>query len=96
MSSSDLADSPPPALPCPGFWRFIWEALWGSQQDFTQVGLNRAIALLAIPMVLEMSMESLFAVVDAFFVAKIGSNAIAAVGLTESMLTFVYSIARKV
>jgi len=67
-------------------WSAIREALRGSHQDFTSGDLNRAILLLAIPMVLEMVLESLFAVVDVFFVGRIGANAVATVGLTESLL----------
>jgi len=70
----------------------IGDALKGKEEDYTRVGIKRAIFLLAVPMVIEMFMESLFAVVDVFFVAKLGSNAIATVGLTESVLTIVYSI----
>jgi putative MATE family efflux protein len=77
----------------PGFWASIREALAGSHQDFTTGSLNRAILLLAIPMVLEMVLESLFAVVDVFWVGRIGANAIATVGLTESMLTLVFAVA---
>ena len=69
------------------------EALFGTRQDFTEGNLNRAIVLLAIPMILEMAMESLFGVVDVFFVARLGSNAIATVGLTESILTLVFGVA---
>ena len=69
------------------------EALFGTHQDFTEGNLNRAIVLLAIPMILEMVMESLFGVVDVFFVARLGSNAIATVGLTESLLTLVFGVA---
>jgi putative MATE family efflux protein len=73
--------------------RIIRQAINGEEQDFTTGSTDRAIVLLAIPMILEMAMESLFAVVDAFFVAKIGVEAVATVGLTESVLTLVYSIA---
>jgi len=77
----------------PTLWESVREAVRGSHQDYTAGSLNRAILLLAIPMVLEMVLESLFAVVDVFWVARLGSNAVATVGLTESMLTLVYSVA---
>src|SRR3989440_9444864 len=89
MSSLDQ----PIAAPTPLFWSSIREALRGSHQDFTVGNLNRAIILLAIPMVLEMVLESLFAVVDVFWVGRLGANAVATVGLTESMLTLVFAVA---
>ncbi len=76
----------------PTLWQSIREALRGSHQDYTTGSLNRSILLLAIPMVLEMVLESLFAVVDVFFVSRLGSNAIATVGLTESVLTLVFAV----
>jgi putative MATE family efflux protein len=76
----------------PTLWQSIREALRGSHQDYTAGSLNRAILLLAIPMVLEMVLESLFAVVDVFFVSRLGANAIATVGLTESVLTLVFAV----
>src|SRR5438132_303592 len=76
----------------PTFWSSVREALRGSHQDFTAGNLNRAILLLAIPMVLEMVLESLFAVVDVFWVGRLGADAIATVGLTESLLSLVMAI----
>jgi putative MATE family efflux protein len=74
-------------------WASLVEAVRGSHQDYTTGSLNRAILLLAVPMVLEMVMESLFAVVDVFWVGRLGANAVATVGLTESMLSLVFSVA---
>lgn len=68
-------------------------SLKGEEQDYTQGSIPRAVFLLAIPMILELSLESVFAVVDMFFVSKLGQNAIATVGLTESVITLIYSIA---
>lgn len=74
-------------------WAFIGEALKGSHRDYTSGSLNQAILALAIPMVLEMVLESLFAVVDVFWVGRLGADAIATVGLTESLLTLVFAVA---
>ena len=68
------------------------EAIRGSHQDYTTGSLNRAILLLAVPMVLEMVLESLFAVVDVIWVGRLGANAVATVGLTESMLSLVFAV----
>src|SRR2546423_8352601 len=76
----------------PTLWNSVREAVRGSHQDFTTGSLNRAILLLAIPMVLEMVLESLFAVVDVFWVARLGADAVATVGLTESLLSLVFAI----
>jgi putative MATE family efflux protein len=73
-------------------WASLVEAVRGSHQDYTTGSLNRAILLLAVPMVLEMVLESLFAVVDIFWVGRLGANATATVGLTESMLSLVFSV----
>src|SRR3989454_11583685 len=76
----------------PTLWSSIREAIRGSHQDFTTGSLNRAILLLAIPMVLEMVLESLFAVVDVFWVGRLGADAVATVGLTESLLSLVFAV----
>ena len=75
-------------------FRLFKEAVKGSEQNFTEGSINRAIFLLSIPMILEMAMESLLAVVDIFFISKLNDNdAVTAVGLTESVLAIVYSLA---
>lgn len=74
-------------------WQVIKESLNGVEQDYTQGSIRKAVFLLAIPMILELSLESVFAVVDMFFVSKLGENAIATVGLTESVVTIIYSVA---
>lgn len=74
-------------------WAYFREALKSEHQDFTTGSIRKAIFMLAIPMILEMCMESVFAIVDIFFVGKLGPNAAATVGLTESFLTIVYSVA---
>src|SRR5579875_3124980 len=73
-------------------WAAVREALRGSHQDFTAGSLNRSILLLAIPMVMEMVLESLFAVVDTFWVGRLGPDAVATVGMTESVLSLVFAI----
>jgi len=74
-------------------WEMIKLSLNGEEQDYTQGSIRKAVFLLAIPMILELSLESVFAVVDMFFVSKLGENAIATVGLTESVVTIIYSVA---
>ena len=74
-------------------WETFREAIRGSPIDYTTAPIGRAIVMLAVPMVMEMAMESIFAVVDVFWVAHLGANAIATVGLTESMLTIIYTVA---
>jgi putative MATE family efflux protein len=75
------------------FWSVLKEAFRGSHRDLTEGSIVAAIVILAIPMILEMGMESLFAIVDIFFVSKLGADAIAVVGLTESVLALVYAVA---
>ncbi len=73
-------------------WHHLKQAIKGHQEEFTTGSIRRSIFYLAIPMILEMIMESLFAIVDIFFVGKLGVNAVATVGLTESVITIVYAI----
>jgi putative MATE family efflux protein len=79
--------------PRTNWFALIKEAVFGSRQDFTAISVNRAIVLLAVPMVLEMAMESLFGIVDIFFVAHLGADATATVGITEGMLVLVMAVA---
>src|ERR1700719_1206670 len=92
-----VQDYQPPAAEAatggpPGWWSSIREAIRGSHQDFTTGSLNRAILLLAIPMVLEMVLESLLAVVDGFWVGRLRADAVATAGLTESLLSLVFAV----
>ena len=75
------------------YWSLFLEAIRGSERDYTVGPVGSALVLLSVPMVLEMAMESLFAVVDVFFVSRVSSDAVATVGITESMLTLVYTVA---
>lgn len=84
-------NAPPP--PPSSVWEALKDSIRGSEADYTRIGLKRAIFLLAVPMILELVMESLFAVVDIYFVGKLGASAVATVGLTETFLFLLYSIA---
>lgn len=82
-----------PALPSGSIWQALKDAIRGSEADYTQISLRKAIFLLAVPMMLELVMESAFAVVDIYFVGKLGASAVATVGLTETYLFLLYSVA---
>ena len=86
-----VAALPPP--PPSSLWQGLRDAVRGTEADYTAIPLRRAILLLGVPMVLELSMESLFAVVDIFFVGKLGASAVATVGLTETFLFLLYAVA---
>lgn len=74
------------------FWKLLKLAISGKEQDYTRINIRRGILLLSVPMILEMIMESLFAVVDIFFVGRLGEDAVATVGLTEAVIIIIYSI----
>jgi putative MATE family efflux protein len=93
VADDSAAPSTPSAAVQPSVWATLREAVRGSHQDYTEAPIGRAVVLLAVPMVLEMLMESVFMVVDIFFVGRLGAAAIATVGITESLLTVIYAIA---
>ncbi len=96
MSEDASPDTPSPeVVPAgsAGFWAAVRDSIRGVRMDYTSVPIGRAILLLAVPMVLEMSMQSLFSVVDVYFVGRLGSDAVAVVGISDSLLTMVFAIA---
>jgi putative MATE family efflux protein len=89
---SPMTDVSIPQAPPRKFWSTVADALRGTHHDYTQGSIPRAIVLLAVPMVLEMALESVFAVVDAFWVGKLGPTALSTIVYTESMLTIMYAV----
>ncbi|HEX6259705.1 MAG TPA: MATE family efflux transporter, partial [Woeseiaceae bacterium] len=82
-----------PVSPVKRLRNFVWEAVSDNEADFTIGPIGRALGLLAIPMMLEMAMESVFALADIIFVSRLGTDAVAAVGLTEALVTVLYALA---
>ncbi|MGF1636962.1 MAG: MATE family efflux transporter [Cyclobacteriaceae bacterium] len=95
MENIDQNPAPVSTLPVPNasIWKELKNAIRGTEADYTQISIKKAIFLLAVPMILELVMESTFAVVDIYFVGKLGASAVATVGLTETYLFLLYSIA---
>jgi putative MATE family efflux protein len=93
MQAVEAAESVETKQESHGFWQTVRESLAGSQQDYTEGSLPRAVLLLAVPMILEMAMESVFGVLDVYWVGKLGANAVATVGLTEAIVVLVFAVA---
>lgn len=97
-SPATTTSTPQPDVPVQSQQHESWfdlvkEAIFGSKRDFTAISIDRAIFLLAVPMVLEMAMESLFGIVDIYWVAHLGADSTATVGITEGMLTMIFAVA---
>jgi putative MATE family efflux protein len=93
MDSTPSTEKPVTLQPERSIWAELKESLRGTEADYTQIDLKKAILLLAVPMILELVMESTFAVVDIYFVGQLGASAVATVGLTETYLYLLYSLA---
>src|SRR5687767_11110284 len=91
-TNKDLVVEQAPPLPSGSAWQQLKDAIRGTEADYTRISLKKAIFLLAVPMILELVMESTFAIVDIYFVSKLGPSAVATVGLTETYLFLLYSI----
>lgn len=92
MNSGQTLDNKHSGKKVNSHWQELKNAIRGSEADYTEIKIGKAIFLLAVPMILELIMESTFAVVDIFFVGKLGPSAVATVGLTETYLFLLYSI----
>jgi putative MATE family efflux protein len=93
MEQGNTSQEPLVITPRTNIWLALKSAILGTEADYTQIGLRKAIFLLAVPMILELVMESTFAVADIYFVGKLGASAVAAVGLTETYMFLLYSLA---
>lgn len=93
MEQGNTSQEPLVITPRTNIWLALKSAIIGTEADYTKIGVRKAIFLLAVPMILELVMESAFAVVDIYFVGRLGASAVAAVGLTETYLFLLYSIA---
>jgi putative MATE family efflux protein len=92
-TNTEMAVESPASMQAGSIWKQLKDAIRGTEADYTKITLKKAIFLLAVPMILELVMESTFAIVDIFFVSKLGPSAIATVGLTETYLFLLYSLA---
>src|SRR5258706_15237936 len=88
VSAESVAPSPASSI-----WQALKDAIRGTEADFRQISLKKAIFLLAVPMMLELLMESTFAIEDIYFVSNLGFSAVATVGLTETYMLLVYLLA---
>jgi Na+-driven multidrug efflux pump len=93
MLTEELHHTSPDTVSGGSVWATLREAIRGSRMDYTTAPIGRSVVMLAVPMVMEMAMESIFAIADVFWVAHLGADAVATVGLTESMLTMIYTAA---
>ena len=94
MESENIAATvEPAAFQKTSLWQQLKNAIRGTDADYTKISIKKAVFLLAVPMILELVMESTFAVVDIYFVGKLGASAVATVGLTETYLFLLYSLA---
>lgn len=93
MEQGNTSQEPLVITPRTNIWLALKSAILGTEADYTQIGLRKAIFLLAVPMILELVMESTFAVADIYFVGRLGASAVAAVGLTETYMFLLYSLA---
>src|SRR5687768_13262561 len=93
IESENITVPAQPSLQKTSLWQELKNAIRGSDADYTKISMKKAVFLLAVPMILELVMESTFAVVDIYFVGKLGASAVATVGLTETYLFLLYSLA---